>query len=202
MSGARPADGARLHELPADLPVPVDDGAADHLIGAPLPDLSLPCTSGVPVLLSGLLAPTVLFLYPRTGVPGERVGRGFHGEAWDEIPGARGCTPQSCAFRDIHAEFRALGAAVYGVSTQTAAFQQEFKAREHIPFDYLSDHDLRLVRALRLPTFEFPVATGGPTTLIRRMSWLVEGGRIARVWYPVFPPNQNAATVLAWLRQR
>jgi peroxiredoxin len=191
-----------LHNLPADLPIPVDDGAADHLRDATLPDLTLPCTSGRPVLLSGLVAPTVVFFYPRTGVPGQHVGRGFNGETWDEIPGARGCTPQSCAFRDVYAELRELGAGVYGVSTQTTGHQREFREREHIPFEYLSDHELTLVRTMRLPTFEFPVGSSGPSTLVRRMSWFVEDGRIQHVWYPVFPPQQNAATVLAWLQQR
>jgi peroxiredoxin len=192
-----------LHELPDDLPAPADDGAAEHLTGATLPEIALPCTSGAPVTLSELVRPAVLFFYPRTGVPGQPLGCGFDGESWDSIPGARGCTPQSCAFRDLHAEFRALGVAVYGVSTQTTDYQQEFKSREHIPYDYLSDHELALTRELRLPTFEFPVPPGiGPGTLIRRMSWYVDGGRIAHVWYPVFPPDRNAATVLGWLRQR
>jgi peroxiredoxin len=191
-----------LHELPDDLPAPADDGAADHLRGAKLPDVVLPCTSGASVLLSDLVQPTVLFFYPRTGVPGRHLGRGFSGEEWDAIPGARGCTPQSCAFRDLHTEFRDLGVLVFGVSTQSTAYQQEFKAREHIPFDYLSDHELSLTRAMRLPTFEFPAPSGEPTTLIRRMSWYVEARRLAHIWYPVFPPNENAATVLAWLQQQ
>ena len=188
---------ADVYTLPADLPAPVDDGAADHLRGTAVPSLELPATSGARVDLAVLgREPAVLFFYPRTGERGRSAG-----PEWDLIPGARGCTPQSCGFRDLHAEFLALGVTVAGVSTQTTAYQREFVQRNHVPFELLSDAELGLTRALRLPTFEFPVAGGGPTTLIRRMVWYVEGGRIARVWYPVFPPDQNAETVLAWLKQ-
>ena len=184
--------------LPADLPVPVDDGAADHLRGAVVPPLALPATSGVRVHLSALArGPAVLFFYPRTGEGGRPVGR-----EWNLSPGARGCTPQSCGFRDLHTEFTALGISVAGVSTQTVEYQREFVERNHVPFDLLSDAELRLTRALLVPTFEFPVTSGGPTTLIKRMAWYLEGGRIERVWYPVFPPDRNAETVLAWLRGR
>jgi peroxiredoxin len=187
---------ADVSTLPADLPAPVDEGAADHLRGAVLPSLELPTTSGARVDLAALgRTPAVLFFYPRTGEHGRSAG-----PAWDLIPGARGCTPQSCGFRDLHGEFRTLEVTVAGVSTQTTDYQREFGRRHHVPFELLSDAELRLTRALRLPTFEFPVASGGPTTLIRRMAWYVDGGRIARLWYPVFPPAENAATVLAWLR--
>jgi peroxiredoxin len=192
-----------VHTLPPDLPVPVDDGAADHLRGAAVPPLALPSTAGKVVDLARLAAaPAVLFFYPRTG------GRGHgSGPAWDAIPGARGCTPQSCGFRDRHAEFRALGVTVAGVSTQTTAYQREFAGRNHVPFELLSDAGLALTRALRLPTFEWTAegwatAGDGPTTLIKRMAWYVDGGRIRHVWYPVFPPDRNAATVLAWLGER
>jgi peroxiredoxin len=182
--------------LPADLPVPVDDGATDHLRDAVVPALALPATSGACVDLAVFArGPAVLFVYPRTGEHGRSAG-----PAWDLIPGARGCTPQSCGFRDLHAEFRALGVTVAGLSTQTTAYQREFVERNHIPFALLSDAELALTRALRLPTFEFPIAGGGPTTLITRMAWYLEAGRIAHVWYPVFPPDRNAETVLAWLR--
>jgi peroxiredoxin len=191
-----------LFDLPAGLPVPADDGAADHLRGAPLADLTMESTSGERVRLADLTEPAVLFFYPRTGVPDQHLGAGFRGEAWDAIPGARGCTPQNCGFRDAYGDFAAMGVAVYGVSTQTTAFQQEFKLRNGTPFDYLSDDRLALVRAMQLPAFEFPVRSGGPTTLIKRMSWFVTGGRIEHVWYPVFPPNENAALVLEWLRAR
>ena len=187
-----------LYTVPADLPVPADDGACDHLPGAIVPGIALPSTSGGMVDLRALAArPAVLFFYPRTGVPGQPGG-----SDWDSIPGARGCTPQSCGFRDLHDRFAALGARVAGVSTQETAYQREFVERNHVPFEMLSDAGLALTRALRLPTFEFPVTSGGGSTLIKRMAWYVDGGRIVRVWYPVFTPDRNAATVLAWLESR
>ena len=187
-----------VYTLPPDLPVPVDDGAADHLRGAVVPSLVLAATPGRAVNLAELARrPAVLFFYPRTGEKGKSAG-----PEWDLIPGARGCTPQSCGFRDLHGDFQALGVSVAGVSTQTTAYQREFVERNHVPFDLLSDADLTLTRALRLPTFEFPVPGIGPSTLIRRMAWYLEGGRIAHVWYPVFPPDRNAEVVLAWLRAR
>jgi peroxiredoxin len=141
--------------------------------------------------------PAVFFFYPRTGEPGKVAG-----PEWDAIPGARGCTPQSCGFRDLHREFTKLGVAVQGISTQDTDHQREFGARNHVPFDLLSDRDLLLTRALRLPTFEYPVERGGPTTLIKRMAWFVDRGSIERIWYPVFPPDRNAETVLAWFHER
>ena len=184
-----------LPRLPPDLPVPVDDGEADHLPGATLPDLLLPSTAGRPVNLRELAArPAVLFFYPRTGIPEEPAG-----PEWNAIPGARGCTPQSCGFRDLHAEFIGLGVRVAGVSTQDTDYQRAFVERNHVPFELLSDADLRLTRALRLPTFDFPVTSGGGPTLIKRMAWYVDRGRIVKVWYPVFPPDRNAETVLHWL---
>jgi peroxiredoxin len=187
-----------VYTLPADLPVPVDDGAADHLRGAVVPSLVLAATSGRAVNLAELARrPAVLFFYPRTGEKGKSAG-----PEWDLIPGARGCTPQSCGFRDLHGDFQALGVSVAGVSTQSTAYQREFVERNHVPFHLLSDADLTLTHALRLPTFEFPVPGIGPSTLIRRMAWYLEDGRIAHVWYPVFPPDKNAEVVLAWLRAR
>jgi len=141
--------------------------------------------------------PVVFFFYPRTGEPGKAAG-----PEWDAIPGARGCTPQSCGFRDLHREFTRLGVAVFGVSTQDTGYQGEFVERNHVPFELLSDRDLLLTHALRLPTFEYPVDRGGPTTLIKRMAWYAERGHIEKIWYPVFPPDRNAETVLAWLRER
>jgi peroxiredoxin len=183
-----------VQHLPAGLPVPVDDGASAHLPGAAVPAIELPATSGRPVALDDWAsAPGALFFYPRTGA-----GRSA-GPEWDAIPGARGCTPQTCAFRDLFTEFTGRGVQVAAVSTQETDYQREFVARNHIPFEILSDARLVLTRALSLPTFEYPVTSGGPTTLIKRMAWYVEGGRIAKVWYPVFPPDKNAETVLAWL---
>lgn len=185
--------------LPANLPAPEDDGAADHLAGTRLPDLQLPATIGSPIRLVDLER-AVLFAYPRTGTPDRPPG-----PDWDAIPGARGCTPQSCGFRDLRAEFGALGVRVLGLSTQTTEFQREFAERTHFPFPILSDAGLELVRVLRLPTFEYDVAAvggGGPDTLIKRMAWFIEGGVIRHVWYPVFPPDRNAEVVLSWLKSR
>jgi peroxiredoxin len=183
--------------LPPDLPIPHDDGGAAHLRGAALPDLTLNATVGPPVHLPSLDR-AIVYFYPRTGVPGRSPGA-----AWDSIPGARGCTPQSCSFRDLAAEFAALRTSLYGLSTQTTEFQREFAQRAHIPFPILSDSSLDLTARLTLPTFEFdiePLGGGGPRTLLRRMSWYVVGGVIRHVWYPVFPPDTNGAMTLAWLR--
>jgi peroxiredoxin len=180
-----------LSSLPADLPVPVDDGACDHLPGMAVPAIALPSTAGRNVVLAEAGRPrAVVYAYPRTGVPGEPSPDG-----WDLIPGARGCTPQSCSFRDHHRELLDLGAEVWGLSTQTTAFQQEMAARLHLPFEVLSDADLRFAKALRLPTFEV-----AGMTLIKRLTLILQGGRIEHVLYPVFPPDQSAAQTIAWLR--
>jgi len=175
------------------LPPPVDDGAASHLPGAALPDIALPATTGPDVSLARLPGRTVLYAYPMTGRPGVALPDG-----WDGIPGARGCTPQACAFRDHYAELHAAGAdQVFGVSTQDTAYQQEAAARLHLPFPLLSDAALRLTTALRLPVMLVDGAT-----LLKRMALIIEDGVIAHVFYPVFPPDQNAADVLQWLRAR
>jgi peroxiredoxin len=177
-------------ELPKDLPVPVDDGGARHLTGARLPALALAATDGSQVDLSRLAGRTVVYVYPRTGRPNQPLPTG-----WDGIPGARGCTPQSCAFRDHFAEIKRLGVAqLYGLSTQTTDYQREAVERLHLPFAILSDADLALTRALRLPTF-----TVDGMVLIKRMAWIVDDGVIAHVFYPVFPPDRNAEDVIAWL---
>ena len=186
------------HVLPPNLPAPVDDGACDHLPGSRVPSVRLASTAGRWVDVADIAArPAVLFFYPRTGEPDRPAG-----PEWDAIPGARGCTPQSCGFRDLYREFVALDVAVYGVSTQESAYQRAFVERNHVPFEMLSDRDLALTRALRLPTFEYPVEGGGPTTLIKRMAWFVDRERIERIWYPVFPPDRNAETVVGWLHER
>ena len=192
-------------ELPPDLPVPEDDGAADHLVGIDLPAIPLPSTTGETVDLASVapgdavpplagmpseIRQLVAYVYPRTGKPGEPSPAG-----WDDIPGARGCTPQSCAYRDALAEFSALGAAVVGISAQTPAEQREFAEREHIPFPLLSDTELKLRDALGLPTFE---ADG--MTLYKRLTLVADGSKIVKTFYPVFPPDRNAAEVLTWLR--
>lgn len=187
-----------IHALPKNLPPPVDDGACDHLPGSRVPSVRLASTAGRVVdLAEAAERPTVIFFYPRTGEPGKAAG-----PEWDAIPGARGCTPQTCGFRDLHREFLKQGVAVLGVSTQEIAYQGEFVERNHVPFELLSDAGLELIRACRLPTFEYPVGRGGPETLVKRMAWYVERGRIERIWYPVFPPDRNAETVLAWLHER
>ena len=176
--------------LPADLPVPVDDGAADHLPGARVPSVSLPSTLGGEIdLAEAARERLVVYVYPRTGTPGEPSPEG-----WDDIPGARGCTPQSCAFRDAREELAGHGAALIGISTQTPAEQAEFAQREHMPYPLLSDHELRLAGAIGLPTFE-----AGGLQLYKRLTFVAEQGRIVKVFYPVFPPDRDAANVLAWL---
>ena len=182
-----------LSSVPADLPVPRDDGACAHLPGVRMPALTLPATRGAPVNLAALPGGrTVIFAYPMTGQPGVALPPG-----WDAIPGARGCTPQNCAFRDAHAAFAALGAGVFGLSTQSTAYQREMVERLHLPYPVLSDADFALTDALGLPTFE---ADG--TRLLRRATLIVRAGVIEHVFYPVFPPDRSADDVLAWLRER
>ncbi len=172
------------------LPVPQDDGAARHLDGLRLPSVTLAATDGRAVDLSRLVGRSIVYAYPRTGQPGAA-----NPDGWDMIPGARGCTPQTCAFRDHFAELTRLGVAhVFGLSTQDTAYQKEAAERLHLPFAILSDADLRLTKAIRLPTFE----TGG-MVLHKRLTMVIDDGRIAHVFYPVFPPDRNAADVVAWL---
>jgi peroxiredoxin len=179
--------------LPPDLPVPKDDGAARHLAGKTLPDLALPATAGPAVNLAKLAGRSIVYIYPRTGVPGVDAPPG-----WDDIPGARGCTPQSCGFRDHFAELNALGVAhVFGLSTQDTDYQREAAERLHLPFPILSDAALTLTRALNMPTFSV-----AGMTLLKRMALVIDHGRIVKVFYPVFPPDKNAAEVIAWLRGR
>ena len=181
-----------VYTLPPDLPAPVDDGAADHMLGTMLPQLTLESSQG-PVSLRELSRERlVLYVYPRTGRPGHSPG-----ETWDAIPGARGCTPQSCAFRDHAAELAELGATVAGLSAQTLDDQVEFAERNHIPYPVIADPELRLGRALRLPTFEFEGAT-----LYKRITLVAEACAVAKVFYPVFPPDRNAEEVVGWLRGR
>jgi peroxiredoxin len=183
--------------LPAGLPVPEDDGAADHLPGARLPRLALAATSGGEIDLAELAAGLlVAYVYPATGVPGERLPDG-----WDDIPGARGCTPQSCAYRDSVARFEARGARLVGISVQSAAEQAEFASREHIPYPLLSDPGLSLADSLGLPTFEVEI-DGAVSTLYKRLTFVAEDGVIVKAFYPVFPPDRDAATVVAWLAAR
>ncbi len=178
--------------LPPGIPVPQDDGAARHLQGLALPSLSLAATDGSRVDLSKLAGRTVVYVYPRTGVPGQPLPEG-----WDAIPGARGCTPQSCSFRDHFAELKRLGVAhLYGLSTQDTAYQREAVERLKLPFAILSDSGLALTRAIDLPTF----AVAG-MTLLKRMALVVDDGVIGKVFYPVFPPDKSAAEVIEWLER-
>jgi peroxiredoxin len=157
-----------------------------------LPDLALPATSGGAVNLARLAGRTVLYLYPRTGVPGVDLPPG-----WNDIPGARGCTPQSCGFRDHFAELKGLGVShLFGLSTQDTDYQREAAERLHLPFAILSDAGLAFTRAMKLPTF---IVAG--MTLLKRMALVVDEGIVGKAFYPVFPPDQNAAEVVAWLRE-
>ncbi|HAS09140.1 MAG TPA: peroxiredoxin [Acidimicrobiaceae bacterium] len=177
--------------LPSSLPAPVDDGACDHILGLRIPDVHLPSTRGGSIgLVSATERTAVIYVYPRTGVPGVEMPDG-----WDAIPGARGCTPQSCSYRDDYAAFQAVRVDVYGLSTQSTEAQMEFVEREHIPFPLLSDPGRLLGSALELPTF-----TAGGDVLYRRVTLIVEAGRVVHVRYPVFPPNRDAEETLTWLR--
>ncbi|MEW5974273.1 MAG: peroxiredoxin [Acidobacteriota bacterium] len=178
-------------ELPKDLPRPVDDGAASHLEGMALPEILLGATNGASVELAGIQGRVVIYIYPMTGRPGVALPDG-----WNGIPGARGCTPQSCAFRDHYSELTALETSVFGLSTQTTDYQKEVRDRLHLPFELLSDSDLRLKQALGLPTFEV-----AGMELYKRSTLIAQNGRIQKVFYPVFPPDRNADDVLAWLSQ-
>ena len=177
-------------ELPEDLPVPEDDGAGRHLEGTRLPSVSLPSTTEGTVDLSKIAGTIVVYCYPRTGRPGEALPEG-----WDDIPGARGCTPQACAFRDHYQEIRAHAAAVFGLSTQGTDYQTEMVSRLHVPFPVLSDEDLAFASALRLPTL-----TVEAMTLIKRLTLIATDGTIEKVFYPVFPPHKNPDDVIAWLQ--
>jgi peroxiredoxin len=170
--------------------VPEDDGAADHLAGMELPAVALPSTQGGEVVLAELPGRSVLFCYPRTGRPGEELPPG-----WNEIPGARGCTPEACGFRDRHDQFADLGARVLALSTQAPDYQREMAERLELPFPVLSDERLELVGALRLPTFG-----AGGWTLVKRITLVIRDGRVEHVFYPVFPPDAHAGEVLDWLR--
>ena len=181
-----------LYRIPEGIPAPTDDGAADHLSGARLPSLPLASTAGDAVDLSALPGLTIVYCYPMTGRPDKDLPDG-----WDEIPGARGCTPQSCAFRDHHAEIQALGARVFGLSTQSTDYQREAALRLHLPYELLSDDGLDFAHALELPTFEVE-----GETLLERLTFASENGRITKVFYPVFPPGENASRVIEWLESR
>jgi peroxiredoxin len=177
--------------LPPSIPAPHDDGGARHLTGMRLPSVALAATDGSTVDLSRLTGRTVVYIYPRTGRPGVPLPDG-----WDAIPGARGCTPQSCSFRDHFGELKQLGVAhLYGLSSQDSDYQREASERLHLPFAILSDADLKLAHAAKLPTFSV-----AGMTLLKRMAQVIDDGIVSKVFYPVFPPDKNAEEVIGWLR--
>ena len=190
--GATMQQPPNLNELPANLPVPKDDGGARHLKGMAMPDVELPSTSNRRVNLAKVAAPRlVVYAYPMTGRPDRVLPQG-----WDDIPGARGCTPETCGFRDHHKDLAKLGAEVFGLSTQSTEYQQEMVTRLQVPFEVLSDEHFALTRALRLPTF-----TVEGMTLLKRLTLIVRNTQIEQVFYPVFPPDKHADEVIAWLKQ-
>lgn len=175
------------------IPAPVDDGATRHLTRARIASVSLRATDGSKVDLSALPGRVIVYAYPRTGKPGVE-----NPEGWDMIPGARGCTPQSCAFRDHFAELEALGVErLFGLSTQDTEYQREAVERLHLPFVILSDEHLVLTRAMNFPVFEM-----SGMTLLKRFTLVIDGGMVEHVFYPVFPPDRSAADVIEWLSQR
>lgn len=181
-----------IDTLPEDLPRPVDDGLTDHLMGVEFPELILESTLGPVNLREAFQSPSVLFIYPRAGSP---IAPNRNTELWDTIPGARGCTPHSCGFRDLIGEFKLLGVKVFGLSVQAPLIQKEFVERNHISFPILSDEKHELADSLKLPTFEFD-----GERLIKRMAFYIENAQIKKVFYPVFPPDKNAEEVLNWLK--
>lgn len=180
-----------LSSLPVDLPQPLDDGGTAHLEGATLPSISLPSTNGKAINMATIKGKCVVYIYPMTGRPDTPLPNG-----WDAIPGARGCTPQSCSFRNHFKELQKFGADVFGLSVQTSEYQREVRDRLHLPFQLLSDSSLKLKSALQLPTF-----TIAGMELFKRLTLVIEGGKIKKVFYPIFPPDRNAEDVLIWLRE-
>jgi peroxiredoxin len=178
-----------IFRLPPDLPVPVDDGMASHLLGLSVASRSLSATTGEPIDLSALTGRTVVYCYPRTGRPDREPP-----ESWNLIPGARGCTPQSCAFRDHYRDLEALGARVFGLSTQDTEYQREAVERLHLPFPLLSDARLEFTSDMRLPTLEVQ-----SMRLLKRLTLIIRDGVVEHVIYPVFPPDGNAQQVIEWL---
>jgi len=181
-----------LSQLPANLPRPKDDGGARHLKGMAIPDLELRSTANRLVNLSAIQAPRiVIYAYPMTGQPGKALPAG-----WDDIPGARGCTPETCGFRDHHTDLAKLHAEVLGISTQSTEYQQEMVNRLEVPFEVLSDEQLAFTKAMRLPTF-----TVEGMTLMKRLTLIVRHGRVEHVFYPVFPPDKHAEEIIGWLKK-
>lgn len=183
--------------LPPDLPVPFDDGACDNLPGKALPGSDdsglVSCSSGQIIDLFSLDGQVVLFIYPSIGAAGSAPSA-----SWNAIPGARGCTLQTCSFRDVHKELLSAGASsVYGLSVQSVEFSKEAKERLHLPFDLLCDEELKFAKALGMPTFEYE-----GRELYKRACLIVEKGKVKKVFYPVFPPDKSADVVLEWLKSQ
>jgi len=188
--------------LPHDLPKPKDDGACNHLIGLTLPNIKLLATNGMIINPSQFTGTTVIYCYPRTGRPGQDPPGG--NKFWDSIPGARGCTPESCHFRDSYAEYTALNITVFGLSTQDTEYQQEAATRLHLPFSLLSDVHYEFTEKLNLPTFEVDIEENGQinsTRLIKRLTLICVDNKIKHVFYPVFPPDTHADEVLKWIKE-
>lgn len=179
-------------ELPQNLPIPLEDGASSHLLGKSLPNVVLLSTSNRLINISNIKGSVVFYCYPMTAQPGVKMPKD-----WDLIPGARGCTPQSCSFRDHYQELQAINTQVYGVSTQKSMVQLEAVKRLHLPFELLSDADFQLTKLLQLPTFEVE-----NKRLIKRLTLIAQEGKIVKVFYPVFPPDKNAQDVVKWLKQQ
>jgi peroxiredoxin len=178
-------------DLPNNLPIPEDDGACNHLTGSRLPNVTLPATDGTSINPSGIPGWLVIYCYPMTGRPDTALP-----ERWDEIPGARGCTPQSCSFRDHHQEIQVLKTRVFGLSVQNTDYQAEAVERLHLPFPLLSDSKLEFASALNLPMLEVE-----GMHLLKRVTMIAKDGVIQKVFYPVFPPDKNIDDVLVWLRE-
>ncbi len=182
-----------IYKLPENLPIPIDDGACNHLLYKKLPSVELVATDGTKINLSMLKKSVILFCFPRTGCPDKNPPLG-----WNDIAGARGCTPQTCSFRDLYTEFKDLDVLVFGVSTQDTDYQQEVYQRLKLPFQLLSDSNFELTKILTLPTFEI-----GDMTLIKRLTIIADRtGVIQKVFYPVFPPTVNATDSLSWLKSK
>jgi len=179
-----------LEQIPNGLPIPKDDGACDHLTGMEFPDLEFNCTNGSIINISKQTGNIVIYIYPMTGQPNVALPEG-----WNAIPGARGCTPQSCGFRDCHTELK-KHATIYGLSTQPTEYQQEAKSRLHLPFNLLSDTEFLLKQKLSLATFNFV-----EIERYKRITLIIKECVIKKVFYPIFPPDKNAENVLNWFKQ-
>ena len=180
-----------LTDIPQDLPIPIDDGKCNHLTNSYLPDVILNSTKDEKINLSKLQGLWVLYFYPMTGRPDVKLPDG-----WNEIPGARGCTPQSCSFKDNFEKLKSLNANVYGISTQSTNYQKEVKERLHLPYEILSDENLELTKKLDLPTFEIE-----NMILTKRVTLICKDGEIVKFFYPVFPPDKNVDEVISWIEK-